>query len=57
MSATMETARITITRSLSEDGHDFTMVATSEGMSTIEALGMLRLAENSILRDDDEPDG
>lgn len=45
----METARIVITRVLTEDGDDRHFVAASD-MSLVEALGMLRLAEDSLIQ-------
>lgn len=54
MSEPVEFGRVSVVRKMTEDGHDFTMVTTSEGMSIIEALGMLRLAESTILREDDD---
>lgn len=57
----MEFARIVITRCLMEDGEDRHSVEATSGMSLIEALGMLRLAESTLLEfppgaDDDGED-
>lgn len=57
----MEFARIVITRVLTEDGDDVHNVEATAGMSLIEALGMLRLAESTVLEfppgeDDGEDD-
>lgn len=55
-----ETARITITRVLTAGGTDETFVDASAGMSLVEALGLLRLAEDTLIQhppaedDDDE---
>lgn len=45
----MEFARIVITRCLTDDGDDRHSVEATSGMSLIEALGMLRLAESTVL--------
>lgn len=45
----IETSRITITRTLTPDGEDAHHVEATEGMSLVEALGLLRLAEASLL--------
>ena len=57
----MEFARIVITRVLTEDGADIHNVEATAGMSLIESLGMLRLAESTLLEfppgaDDGEDD-
>ena len=57
----MEFARIVITRCLTDDGDDRHSVEATQGMSLIEALGMLRLAESTVLEfppgaDDGEDD-
>ena len=44
-----ETARITITRVLTAEGADIHNVEATSGMSLIEALGLLRLAESTLL--------
>lgn len=56
-----EAARITITRVLTEEGDDQHFVEATSGMSLVEALGLLRLAEDSLIQnppteqDDDAP--
>jgi hypothetical protein len=57
---TYETARITITRVLTMHGEDEHYVETSDDLGLLEALGMLRLAEDSLIQhppaeDDEEP--
>lgn len=50
----LETARITITRVLTTDdgdNGDQVWVETSDGMSLVETLGLLRFAEDSVIRD------
>lgn len=47
---TYETARITITRVLSDEGADETFVDATEGMGLVEALGLLRLAEDTLIK-------
>ena len=45
-------ASITITRYLDEDGYDMVTVETEpEESGLVEQLGLLRLAEDSIIRD------
>lgn len=49
---TVEVARITITRMMTDEPGEFgdlVSVDLGDGLSTVEALGMLRLAEDSIL--------
>lgn len=63
MSDNLETARITITRVLTADGKDQHFVEATPGMSLVEALGMVRLAEDTLIQfppaeqsdDDEEP--
>lgn len=55
----LETSRITIARFLTEDGQDLHSVKATSGMSLVEALGLLRLAEVTLIdfppaKDDDE---
>ena len=45
-----ETARITITRVITEDGHDQTYVETSADIALVEALGLLRMAEDTLIQ-------
>lgn len=48
--AGLETARIVITRAISDEGRDLHFVETSEDLPLIEALGMLRMAEDSLIQ-------
>lgn len=50
MSDDLEVARIVITRTLTDDGKDLHEVETSPDMPLIEALGMLRMAEDSLIQ-------
>jgi hypothetical protein len=57
----LETARVTITRVLTPEGQDQHFVEATPGMSLVEALGLLRLAEDTLIQfppseagDDDE---
>lgn len=50
----LETARITITMVIEEDGRERVSCDSSEGLSVVTALGMLRLIEGQILEGDDD---
>lgn len=45
------TSQITVTRVMSETGEDQHRIETTPDMTMIEALGMLRLAEDSLLNE------
>jgi hypothetical protein len=46
----MEFARIVITRSLMHDGEDRHTTDATDGLALVEALGMLRLAEDTLIQ-------
>lgn len=48
--AGLETGRITITRVLTADGEDLHFVEATFSMSLVEALGLLRLAEDTLIK-------
>ena len=48
--APFEIGRITITRHIDPDGDDVHGVTATDGMSLVEALGMLRLAEDTVMQ-------
>lgn len=48
--AAYETARITITRTLTDDGSDLHGVQYSDDLSFIEALGLIEAAKDTIVR-------
>lgn len=50
MTTEYETARITITRVITEGGHDETYVETTPAIGLVEALGLLRLAEDTLIQ-------
>ena len=45
----MEVGRLTITRVLDDEDGDTVRVEVSEGLTLIEALGMLRLSEDTLI--------
>lgn len=45
-----ETARIIITRVLTAEGRDETYVETMPALGLVEALGLLRLAEDTLIQ-------
>lgn len=57
-----ETARITITRALGDDGSDQHCVEYSDDLGLVETLGLIELAKDTIIREfmgeipDDEDD-
>ncbi len=53
----VEVARITITRTITDEPGEFgdlVNVETSDDLAIVEALGMLKLAEDSLLRPPDD---
>jgi len=48
--APFEIGRITVTRHIAPDGDDIHGVNATDGMSLVEALGMLRLAEDTLIQ-------
>jgi hypothetical protein len=46
----LETARITITRTLTVDGQDIVYLEMPTDLSLVEILGLLRYAEDSAIR-------
>jgi len=45
----LEIARLTITRTLGDDDSDIVQVIPSDGLSMIEALGMLELSKDTLI--------
>ena len=45
----LEVGRITITRILANDGSDHVQVIPSEGLSMVEALGMIELSKDTLI--------
>lgn len=56
MKGDLDITKITIKRTLTPDGGDEVWVKHSDGSSLVELLGLLRFAEDSIIREKMEED-